>query len=119
MDRRSVLNAGLNSIVTSGAVVVSGSGRPAAPSPDIDIRAWDAAMARYNSAKHAMDSQEGDEVVGHFIKAEAAILDTRTPDIKALHWKLERMRDISEHCVIAPKDFEKLVADVVCLLGGA
>lgn len=74
--------------------------------------AWDAAMARYVAAKAAMDVEDGEEVVGRFIDAEKAILGTRTPDMQAFRWKVERLRDISEHSVMDENDFDLLLADL-------
>ena len=119
MDRRSVLNAGLHSLAIVSVAAIPVAAQATVPPHDRRSAAWDVAMAEFVAAKQAMDTQEGEEVVGRFIKAEAAILDTRTPDMKALHWKLERMRDISEDNVIEPKDFEKLLADVGRLLEDA
>ncbi len=115
-DRRSFLAAGLGTIVAVGATAI-----PVATlaQPATNRAAWDAAVAEYNSAKRAMDREDGDAVVGRFIDAEKAMLDTRTPDMRALRWKMERMRDISDCSVIEPKDFDQLLADITRLLGDA
>jgi hypothetical protein len=115
MDRRSVFTGAAMSVLTAGAAAAL----PATAFAASHCRAWDAAMAEYIRTKHAMETQEGEEVVGHFIDAEKAILNTRPPDFKAFRWKVERMRDISEHSVIDEEDFDQLLADIACLMGDA
>ncbi|MDR6511457.1 hypothetical protein J2792_002329 [Novosphingobium capsulatum] len=114
-NRRTVLSS-FAAIGAAAALPVAAMAQPATPRT-----AWDAAMAEYVAAKAAMDAADpigDDAAVGRFIKAEKAILDTRTPDMRAFRWKVERMRDISETSVIDEDDFDRLLADLR-LLGDA
>lgn len=119
-DRRSVLSsfAALGAAAAIAAPAIPVAAQATVPTHRLQSDAWDAAMAEYVAAKTAMDAADGDEVVGRFIKAEKAILDTRPPDVRAFRWKVERMRDISEHSVIDEEDFDRLLADL-SLLGDA
>lgn len=116
LNRRSFL---INAAALGAAAAAIAAPAITMAQPAINRAAWDAAVAEYNSAKHAMDHEDGDAVVGRFIDAEKTMLDTRTPDMRALRWKMERMRDISDCSVIEPKDFDQLLADITRLLGGA
>lgn len=113
-DRRAFLAAGMGTIV---AVGVAPAAFATTIAPNGSRAAWDAAMAEYDRTQKAMYAEEGDEAGYRFIDAEKAILDTRTPDMKALQWKLERLREISEHSVIEIKDFDHLLGDVAHLMG--
>lgn len=107
-NRRSLLAAGIVTVATASF---------AAPTPEaITHNEWDAAMARYKAALHQMEAKGTDESASAFVDAEQDAMGLPAPDLKALRWKIERLREISADTHIEPAGFDCLLADCQRLL---
>ncbi|MDE1915018.1 MAG: hypothetical protein KGJ57_04965 [Sphingomonadales bacterium] len=80
---------------------------------------WDAAMARYHDAERKMVADKSDEACDAFVDAEYYAMDLPSPDLQALRWKIERLREDAKYSRISPPSFDRLIGDITRLIGEA
>jgi len=72
---------------------------------------WEAAVRDYEQALETMNRTHTDEAGSAFVDAETQLLKTPAPNAQALAYKLEKIAEIADSCIIAPAGFRSLIAD--------
>jgi hypothetical protein len=131
-DRRAFLaSAPALALLTAGPALAATSAAVPLWPQTTPRAAWDAAVARFEHAKanfkaaaQAHDACGGDtsrmRALGELVEdscdamvaAEATVFETPAPDLSALQWKLEHLRDYADGSVIETKHLDTVLADL-------